>query len=606
MASSTPPRWRQILLLVVLLLMSACSASPAAVPLPPGASRGPDLPAAVLDDPAERRRTVIWDIPSGEVADPAQWNPFHPDARREKGFHQSMIEPLFILNYESGVIEPWLGERMLPNAAQDVWTLTLREGIRWSDGVPLTADDVVFTVNMLLAHPELERDFFTGLLSWIAAVEQLDARTVRFELTAPNPRFQLDFFSVKVWGSFDIVPKHIWHDKDPLTFTNYDPAQGWPVFTGPYLLESFSQNTFVYVRNDDWWGASAGFKPLPAPERLIWTSINFGDDIEAATRHLDTLGNTRLADFRTVMALKPNTITWLDGVPFAWMDPCSRTLSFNTMQPPWDNKAMRWAVNYALDREQIVREAYDGTTTVSRHFFPPYPPLERYVQLLERAGLYEQHQLMRHAPLLARQAFEAQGWSIGPDGYFARDGQQLSLTIYAHTASPEMRQAGDLIATSLQNIGVNAKMTPLEHSEWVERKMNGQFEAIVDWDTCGSINEPWASLDRYHLRWAQPIGTPVSNFNNQVRWRNQAYSDLIDQMAPLPLGDPRIEPLFVAASAIWLDELPFIPLVQNKELISFDTTYWQNWPTAKNSYVHPPSWWQSVHIILHNLEPTGR
>lgn len=89
------------------------------------------------------------------------------------------------------------------------------------------------------------------------------------------------------------------------------------------------------MRDDNWWGASAGFKPLPASEHLIWSSINFSNDIEAATRHLDTLGNTRLADFRVVMALKPNTITWLDGVPFAWMDPCSRTLSFNTIRLAW-------------------------------------------------------------------------------------------------------------------------------------------------------------------------------------------------------------------------------------------------------------------------------
>jgi peptide/nickel transport system substrate-binding protein len=77
-------------------------------------------------------------------------------------------------------------------------------------------------------------------------------------------------------------------------------------------------------------------------------------------------------------------------------------------------------------------------------------------------------------------------------------------------------------------------------------------------------------------------------------------------MAPLPLGDSRIDDLFVDASAIWLDELPFIPLVQNKQLISFDTTYWQNWPTTNNAYVHPPSWWQSVHIIVHNLEPASQ
>ncbi|MFV9507341.1 MAG: ABC transporter substrate-binding protein [Oscillochloridaceae bacterium umkhey_bin13] len=605
MARHTNRHW--LILFVGLFILSACGLPSAVAPQPsPNPGRPPELPAAVVDNPDERRRTVIWDIPSGVIEDPTIWNPFHANARREKGFHQSMIEPLFILNYESGVIEPWLGEQMLPNPTLDQWTLTLREGIRWSDGVPMTAEDVVFTVEMIKAHPELERDFFAGMSSWIAGVEQLDARTVRFDLTAPNPRFQLDFFSVKVWGSFDIVPKHIWHDQDPLTFTNYDPAQGWPVFTGPYKLVSFSPRTFIYERDDNWWGAATGFKPLPAPERLIWTSINFNDGIQEATRHLDTLGNIQLEDFQAVMQHKPNTITWLDGAPFAWMDPCSRTLSFNTQQAPWDSKELRWAVNYALDREEIARDAFAGTTITARHFFPPYPPLERYVQLFEDAGLYAQYPLMRHDLELARALFAQQGWQPGPAGFLMRDGQQLSLTIHAHAASLEMRRTAELIAENLRSLGVNATMRPLEHNDWVTHKTNGDFQAMIDWDSCGSINEPWAAMDRYHMRWVAPPGEPTFNFNNQVRWSSPAYSALVDQIAPLPLGDPQVGSLFVEASAIWLAELPFIPLVQSKELVSFDTTYWQNWPTATNPYVHPPSWWQSVHIILHNLEPTGR
>lgn len=597
--------WVWLLVVVVVVLISGCSpvaAPPVATPEP---SRPPELPAIVLDDPAERQRTVIWDLSSGVVENPDQWNPFASDARREKGFHQAMIEPLFILNYESGAIEPWLGERMTPNADLTEWTLVLREGIRWSDGVPMTAEDVVFTVEMVQAHPELERDFFAGMLSWIESVEQVDERTVVFSLTGPNPRFQLDYFSVKVWGSFDIVPKHIWQDKDPLTFKNYDPEQGWPVFTGPYTLTSFSPTTFVYERNDAWWGVEAGFKPLPRPERVIWTSISFGDDIEAVARHLDTFGNVQLEDFLQVQTHKPNLITWLDGSPFAWMDPCSRTLSFNTLQAPWDDKALRWAVNYALDRNAIMKDAFSGTTIVARHFFPPYPPLERYVQALEEAGLYEQYPLMRHDLALARQTIEQQGWQIAPDGFFRRDGQQLSLTINAHAASVEMRRAGELIAENLRAIGVNARMQPLQNLEWVAHKTDGTFEAMIDWDACGSINEPWAALDRYHERWARPLGSPAINFNNQVRWSNAEYSALVDAMASRPLGDPQVTELFVQASAIWLDELPFIPLVQSKELISFDTTYWTNWPTATNAYIHPPSWWQSVHIILHNLEPSS-
>jgi peptide/nickel transport system substrate-binding protein len=594
--------------MLIVLILGACTAAQPSRPqaeAPSQESLPRSLSEVIAMDESERRQAVVWDLSSGPVENPAQWNPLARDARRDKGFHQVMIEPLFILNYESGVIEPWLGEQMTVNPAQDVWTLRLREGVRWSDGEGFNADDVIFTVDLLLNNPELELDFLAGFVGWVESIEKVDDLTVRFNLTASNPRFQLDFFSVKVWGSFPIVPEHIWHNQDPLTFTNYDPERGWPVFTGPYTLESFTETTFVYVRNDDWWGTQAGFKTLPAPRRMIWTTLGTidPDNLTPLVYDVDALGNMPLDLYQAIEANRPNLITWLDGQPFAWMDPCSRLLSPNHMVPPWDEHDMRYALNYAIDRQEIVSDAYNHTTVASRHFFPAYPPLERYVDLMEEAGIYNEYPLLDHDPERARQLIETQGWTLGSDGYYQKDGQQLSLVINAHEASRDMQATGSVIAAQLRDVGINASMVPLTNEQWIYRKTTGQFDALIDWDACGSINEPWASLDRYHSRWVRPLGEPVTNYNNQVRWSNAEYSALVDQMAPLPLGDPQVDELFVQAMRIWAKELPFIPLVQEKQLISFDTTYWTNWPTASNNYVHPPSWWQSTHIIVHSLEP---
>ncbi|KAA3659315.1 MAG: hypothetical protein DWQ04_22730, partial [Chloroflexi bacterium] len=200
--------------------------------------------------PAEalRRKTVIFDIGGGRVPNPESWNPYIPGAREDMGFHQAVMEPLFILNYESGEIMPWLAESSSQNEAADVWTITLREGIEWSDGEPMTADDVVFTMNMLLEYPEL--DMAGEINTWVESVEKVDELTTQFTLTGTNPRFILDHFAVKIYGRHNIMPQHIWEGQDPTTFTNYDPAQGWPVYTGPYLLESVSETEFVYTRND--------------------------------------------------------------------------------------------------------------------------------------------------------------------------------------------------------------------------------------------------------------------------------------------------------------------------------------------------------------------
>ncbi len=187
----------------------------AATPTPPPATPTPAPEAtatpAVSPEEAERRKTVIFDIDGGRVVDPELWNPFVPGSRRDHGYHQAVLEPLFILNCTTGQLVPWLGESMEANETLDVWTLKLREGVKWSDGEDFNADDVVFTYQMLLDHaPELA--YSAGLSEWLDRVEKVDDLTVRFTLKKPNPRFQLDWVSVKAWGNICIMPEHIWKD----------------------------------------------------------------------------------------------------------------------------------------------------------------------------------------------------------------------------------------------------------------------------------------------------------------------------------------------------------------------------------------------------------
>ena len=98
--------------------------------------------------------------------------------------------------------------------------------------------------------------------------QQSDDLTVEFQLTRPNPRFQLDYFSVRIWGSISF-PNTSGTARTPESFTYYDPAQGCADFTGPYKLASVSESEFTYVRDDNWWEQS-GFQELPQPKKLVW------------------------------------------------------------------------------------------------------------------------------------------------------------------------------------------------------------------------------------------------------------------------------------------------------------------------------------------------
>ena len=548
--------------------------------------------------PAEalRRSTVIFDIGGGRVPNPESWNPYIPGAREDMGFHQAVMEPLFILNYESGEIMPWLAESSSQNESADVWTITLREGIEWSDGEPMTADDVVFTMNMLLEYPEL--DMAGEINTWVESVEKVDDLTTQFNLTGTNPRFILDHFAVKIYGRHNIMPQHIWEGQDPTTFTNYDPAQGWPVYTGPYLLESVSETEFVYTRNDDWWGAKAGFQDLPAPERLVWTTFGTEDTKVAAMSSdgLDSLMDISLGAFFALQQRNPNTIAYYEDLPYAWPDPCARNIELNLTVAPWDDKDMRKALNFAIDRDEVVTIAYEGATRASEFFFPAYSGLDPYVSLLDTSPI------TTFDPDQAKALIESKGYVLNEEtGYYEKDGVELGLNIQTPEPLIENQKIAQVVVEQWQRVGINATAGNVAYGTFWDNFFNGNYEARSGWQTCGSINEPWASLDTLNNSYVVPVGERASK--NAWRWDNAEYSALVDQIGVLPLGDPAIDDLFVEAANIFMDEMPVLPVTQAKKIIPFNETYWTNWPSASNPYIHPATWWQSTHVIIHNLEP---
>ncbi len=559
---------------------------------------------------ASRAETLIFDNDSGRAADPELWSQYVPGGNRSQGYHAAILEPLFILNYQTGEIEPWLGVEMTANETFDVWTLILREGIEWSDGEAFNADDVTFTMNMLLQNQDLLGA--SGLAAFLDSVEKIDDLTIQFNLHTPNPRFQLDNFSVRIYGGLNIVPEHIWAGQDPLTFKFYDAEKGWPVGTGPYTLASVSPTEFTYIRNDNWWGAKSGWKELPKPKKLIWNWAGPEESRAAlmADNQLDSLMDITLGALQALQAQNPNVITWFDEPPYAWVpDPCSRTFELNNMVAPWDDKDMRWALNYAINREQIVEISYEGTTLPSRHFFPAYPPLDALVDKAIEAGAWNLDQLWTHDPAKAKEIIESKGYVLNEStGYYEKDGEELGLDITTHESFIEKQRIAQVLVEQFQAVGINAVHRNEAGGVWDENHAFGKFESRMGWQTCGSVNEPWASLDTFNVKWLKPIDERTGGNQNAWRWSGEVaeqYSALVDEMGSLPLGDPRVEELFIEAMDLWFDELPVIPVTQAKKIIPFNTTYWTGWPTFENDYIHPPTWWQHTHVIIHALEPTG-
>lgn len=590
---------RTVALLCLMSLLFACAA-PAAAPGQPAAE---SAPAAAEAGGVARKDILI--IPSNvNIPAPDIWNPYIPGTFILQGMNQNMMEPLFMLNYETGQIDGWLAESYESNEALDEWTVKLKPGTEWSDGTPLTADDVVFTINMLKDHaPQL--NWSGAVAQWVASVEAVDDRTIKFTLTGGNPRFVMENLAGTTSQAIVPLPKHIWEGKDPVTFKNeYNAETGSPVFSGPYVVKSFSSTEFIYKRNDNWWGAKSGAFNLPAPLEIHrpWVADQAARDQMLVNNESDSGGGNSPSTNAAMQGQNDKLVAYTNEPPLGWIDPCPRMLTLNSTVAPWDNKEMRWALSYAINRQQIVDVVNEGAGAASNFIFPAYEGLKPFQEAIDPIvapiGEFNQDK--------SRELIEKNGYTLdaGTGKYVGADGTPLTLDI---VLPPFMEPWARMVAQQLNDVGIDAVLRILEWGVFRDQTGRGQFTAATQWDGCGSVIEPWFGMQRYHKKWVNPIGTPgteyVDNTNNGGRWVNDEYSALIDEMGSLPLGDPRVIDLMKQAVTIWTDELPDIPLVQTPVFILFNETYWTNWPTKDNNYVQPPGHWQHFLRQLVELKP---
>jgi len=428
---------------------------------------------------------------------------------------------------------------------------------------------------------------------------------VRFTLKARNTRFGVDHLSVKLWGSrVNIVPKHIWAGKDPLTFRNYQAGTS-PVFSGPYKLKSFDSNgkQFLYERDDNWWGARTGFKPLPKPKYLKF--VVAGNESQTvsmmAQNNLDSAMTISLSAFETLKAQNSLVIPWRTTTPYGLPDACSRNLEFNTAVAPWNDAVLRRAVNYAINRSQVVHEAYADATFASVLPFPMYPALQRYTQLLVDNGAFTRHPISQSNPAAAVSLIESRGYTRGADGYFIKAGKQLTMNIISVDWAPEMAAWSQVVARQLRTVGISATVSTLTGREFYDNLYYGRFQALAGWNTCSTLHEPWDTLNTLHGKYVVPVGTFTTR--NPWRWNNTAFSNAVDQMEQSTPGTATYDNAYATAMEQFLTDLPVIPMVQFMKIAPFSTKYWTNWPTSQNAYALPVTWWQSTFQILVNLQP---
>lgn len=552
-----------------------------------------------------RTRTLIsqgWDF-YNQVPATDNFNPYAGVLLHQRNsLHYTVNEVLFYTNHNTNELIPWQAESYSYNDDFTQVTIKLRDGVKWSDGEPFTADDVVFTFDMLKgAAPDLL--FSSQIAEWVKSATATDPLTVVVELNKPGPRWARDFLATGQSTRFVVVPKHIWEGQDPKTFTNFDLAKGWPVGTGPYKLVKADASSLFYDLRDSWWAVDTGLvQAMPRPERIVYVPATAEAMPQLfATNQIDMGRSIQPGQFEAIRVQNPALIAWnKEGPVWGTPDGCIFAIRFNHQTPPFDSVSLHHAINAAIDRTQVVNLAYEGSVKEAVLPVSSYQGMLDYTDQLANVPGVEA--LAEHSPELVEKYMAEGGFKKGADGKWANaDGSPLQIQLNVAQGDP----VGPVLSQQLQSAGFDVLLSVQQGTALNDAMSAGNYQLTVG-PHCGSLYDPWQTLEHFHSKYVAPQGEAVKNLRAVTRYSNpdlDAILDKMERMEPSPTDAAYVD-LVKQAAEIFARDLPEIPLAEEFHTLAFNTTYWTGWPDAENPYVAPFIPWEGFARVIQSLQPT--
>ncbi|RLE69161.1 MAG: hypothetical protein DRJ41_00420 [Thermoprotei archaeon] len=549
-------------------------------------------PVKAQELPVPREETLFMEAGGAETYD--KFNPFIPGGTPGGASGYLLMECLWYVDWITGKRTWWLATGYEYSENYTVFTIHVRKGVTWNDGVPFTARDIAFTINMVRKTPGLY--WHSILKDTVKSAEAIDNYTAVIRLKRPNPRFHLLF--VKIWP-LPIVPEHIWKDKDPLTFKNWPP-----VWTGPYKLYKVipELKMWIWVRREDYWGKKFGF--FPGPKYVVCRLTPPSKDVDFAdiVKGYIDIANGIITDYALVdLAKRTNPKLIVTPVPdVGGQLGGSRGIYINCAKYPLSLREVRWAIAYAINREKICNVTYKGYAVPTWYYKAPGLTVYPFSLLKE---VYDKYPL-KYDPAKANEILDKLGFKRGKDGIrVTPNGTRLSFELAVPGEWPEARSNALLVAEDLKAIGIEVKVTTLTGAVYMEKRELGHFDMFCQWGI-GWIVDPMETLIYFHSKYYTPIGKRARY--HYLRWTNKTFDKILDELSSIPSDHPKAPELYKKLFEIYISELPVIPLVHHKYAFVFSTKYWTGWPTLDNLYCNPTNWNPTIIFVLFKLRPVKK
>lgn len=376
-------------------------------------------------------------------------------------------------------------------------TFHLREDARWSDGAPVTADDVRWTWQAQV-NPDIAWES-SYMKEEIADVDAVDAHTARVRFKRVYAKQLLD---VNEGG---ILPHHAWGQ---IPFARWRQSGDWfkqhLVVSGPFTIGSWTpQQEVVLVRNPRYYDPDR-----PRLDRVVMRIIPDQASIltQLDSGELDFTPTISPGDARHVTG---NPRLRLLSFPYrSWIG-----VAWNGARPPFSDPDVRRALGMALDRRAIVETVWGRFARLSES------PILSAIWAYDRAL-----QPLPHDPAAARRILEAKGFAAGPDGTLRRGGKPFAFELTSNAGNQQRADALVMIQEQLRRIGVRAAPRQVDFNSLTKEIKTGDFEASV----VGSSMDTSLDLTSFFHSRAIALGT------NITRYSNPEVDRLIDHAMSLP------------------------------------------------------------------------
>jgi peptide/nickel transport system substrate-binding protein len=539
---------------VVTVTLAACSSSGSSSSSASGgsSSSGSKASGAPL---------VIDDTPISPMTDT-----FNPYVSTSTGYvvgaEALYNEPLMIFNTLSPQQKPYmiLATGYSWSNGGKTLTLKIRSGVKFSDGKPFSASDVAFTFNMIRTVKGLTTDGTPVPVSATAP----DATTAVLKFSQP------EYANLFLIAQTYIVPQHIWSSIKPASFA--DPT---PVGTGPFMLDKFSPQGFTLKQNPNYWNKAS--LHVPEVSYPAYTA-NFNIVNPLASGEIDYAGND-IANVQDVyLAKSPNNHTWYAKAPYLTANNVV-SLFFNVHKAPLNDKAVRQAISYGINRQQLSSQGETGYEL---------PETSTSGLLLPSANSFLAPGMANNLPAAGDPAkvtkiLTADGWTK-TGGKWTKNGQKISFSISDPIPYSDYYTDAQDIAHQLNAQGFSVTVNGISNpAVWGGDLTNGKFDTAIHWSNQGPT--PYQIYDNWmDSTLSAPIGQPAAG--DLGRYKNPAAQAALNEFAASP-DQAGQKAAITKLEKIMDDEVPVAPLLQGADWYEFSTKNYTGWENENNPFMNP-------------------